>query len=483
MKTVLNSKFKWFVALSLGVMLTAFGQKKTKEYTERFSVNDDVTIDVNTSYTDVEFETWDRDEVRVEARIEVEGISEEEAEKYFENWDFEAVGNSGKVKITAKSGSRSFMVRRENKRGNELFPDDDMDFDFKFDFKMPDIEEDIEKMELEPMIRELTEIAKLPPMLFKNFSEFSFDYEAYKEDGEEYLEKWKKEFKENFDKNFKKDFKVWQEELEERKEELEGRKREMEEQREEVRRRYKEVARERERAVEKRQKAIQEMKREMEKKREANTFFYRVDSKDKNIKVKKTIKIKMPKDAKLKMNVRHGEVKLAENFKNIRATLSHTRLLAATVDGEQTFIEASYSPVIVDRWNMGKLKVNYVKNVAIKNVKNVDLLSTSSDVIIGNITGDAMIKGNFGKLEIENVANTFKALEIILDNTDAVIMLPKSAFDFYCSTSSSKINIPEKLTVNISKTYAGKLIKGYYRQKNSNKNINLTATYSDVVIR
>ena len=473
MKTVLNSKFNWFLALSLSVFITASGQKRTKEFTERFSVNNDVTVAVNTSYTDVEFETWNRNEVEVQAYIEVEGISEEDAKTYFDAWDFEAIGNSTKISITTKSGPDFFAIRREV----PVPPQEEMDFDFNFDFEIPEIEE------MEPMLMELKEIPPLPPVLLEGLSQVSFDYEAYKEDGEAYLERWKKEFKENFDKNFKEKFNVWQEELKARTEVMEARKEEMEKHREAIKNRYKAAAKERKKALEERKKAMEKMKKEMAAKRKANTFFYRTDSEDRNIKVKKIIKIKMPKDAKLKMNVRHGEVKLAENFKNIKATLSHTRLLADRVDGEHTYIEASYSPVLVERWNKGRLKVNYGKDVAIKNIENVNLLSTSSNIIIGTITGDAVIKGNLGKLEIENITNNFKTLEVILENTDAVIALPKPAFDFYCNTSNSTVNFPKQLYIDVSKNHSGKLVKGYHKQRNSAKNFNLTAIYSDVIIR
>ncbi len=69
------------------------------------------------------------------------------------------------------------------------------------------------------------------------------------------------------------------------------------------------------------------------------------------------------------MNVRHGEVKLAENTNNIDATLSHASLLAATIDGDKTMVMASYSPVSVEKWNYGQLHTDYSENVDLKEVK------------------------------------------------------------------------------------------------------------------
>ena len=481
-----KSRFKWLLALVTGCVITAFGQKQTKYYSESFSVNEDVTIDVNTSYTDVEFETWNKDVVEIEAFIEVEGISKEEAEAYFKGWDFEALGNSGKVSITAKSGPRLFTARK----GKPLFSPGEMDFDFKFE--MPEMEE-LQEMEelarIEPLMLKLKELPPMPPIPFDNFGNFSFDYEAYKEEGDAYLERWKKEFTENFDRNFKPKFEAWKKELEARNKELQAHERDIEKYRakaeinREKLKRIKEAQHEKMAKIRASVREARKVRAKAEREKRSNVFYFKEGAEDKNIKVKKTIKIKMPKGARLKMDIRHGEVKLAENFKNIKATLSHTRLLAARVDGAETHIEASFSPILVEHWNKGKLKVNYVKNVALKHVKSVDLSSTSSDVVIGNIADNALIKGSFGKLEIKNVSNNFKHLDMVLDNTDAIVVLPRSAFNFYCNTTNSKVNFPDQLRIDVTKKYAGLLAKGYHRQKNSNKNINLTAMYSEVVIR
>ena len=44
-------------------------------------MNPDVTIVINATHTDVDIETWNKNEVSIEAVIEVEGVSKKEAEK------------------------------------------------------------------------------------------------------------------------------------------------------------------------------------------------------------------------------------------------------------------------------------------------------------------------------------------------------------------------------------------------------------------
>ena len=114
-----------------------------------------------------------------------------------------------------------------------------------------------------------------------------------------------------------------------------------------------------------------------------NVFYFSSDGKHKEYKVKKRIIIKMPKYIKLNMNVRHGEVKLAENTKNINASLSYASLLASTIEGVNTDIRVSYSPVVVQNWNYGRLRADYSDKVNLKEVKELRLNSVSSNVVIG----------------------------------------------------------------------------------------------------
>ena len=500
MKHIQIRKFSLFTISFLAFSVIVFAQKQSKNYKETFNVNRDVVIDINTSYADIEFETWNKNVVEVEGTLEVEGLTKEDAEDYFKSWAFEVVGNSSKVTISTKPSHWKHKV-------NDLTFVSGSEVDFHL---VPNVE--IEHIIAD--VHEIHEIAPVPPVppLPVNFNNFSFDYEAYRRDGDKYLEEWKKEFKENFNESedFKNNIEKWKMEVEHHREALEQHKEELEQRREEMIKRREEMIERRQEMNEKRSEARQKQHEAREEhrmiiqealnearndRREAvikikesgskpNVFYFSSDDgHDKNLKVKKTIKVKLPKNASLKMNVRHGEVKLAENFENINATLSHTRLLASVIDGENSIIEASYSPVLVDNWNYGELKVNYVKNVELKNVKSLKLVSESSSVILGNISEDAIINGNFGDLKIENVQNDFKRLEIVLNNTNAIIVLPNTAFDFYSSSSDSKVDFPKRLQLDITKKYSNQLAKGFNENKSSNKNVSIVAAFSDVEIK
>lgn len=165
-------KYK-IVSLLLLLAISVQAQKFDKKITEKFKVNSDVIIEIYTAHTDVDIETWNRNEVSVEAVIEVEGVSKKEAEKIFKNWKFEALANKNKVEIVSMSDNSFFEF------------DGDFDFDFpEMDieiphFEIPDInflDFDFSEMDIE-----------IPEM---EMEEFEFDYDAYKKDAS-YLKGYK----------------------------------------------------------------------------------------------------------------------------------------------------------------------------------------------------------------------------------------------------------------------------------------------------
>ncbi|HAT64575.1 MAG TPA: hypothetical protein DCS66_08225, partial [Flavobacteriaceae bacterium] len=89
-------------------------------------------------------------------------------------------------------------------------------------------------------------------------------------------------------------------------------------------------------------------------------------------KANKTIIVRMPKGTKTNVNVRHGELKMANAY-NMKATLNYSPLTANSIDGGQTLINASYAPVYVNSWNNGSLKVNYVEDCRLNTVSEINL--------------------------------------------------------------------------------------------------------------
>ncbi len=480
-------RFKLITLIVSLLVVGAYGQKQSKSYNEVFNVNAETILDINTSNTDIEFETWDKNQISVEAIVEIEGATPEEAEKYFEDRSIEIVGNSQKVEISTRTNNtwlfgQTMEGLQDLQDLNIVIPD--------FHFEMPEIPE---MPDMEDFIIDLRDMP-MPPV-----PAIDFDYEAYKKDGEKYLEKWQKKFQKGFNKDYEKKMEAWSKrmelrgaEIEKRQEErqsrrtemmkkrMEGQERRMEKQAEAMEKRAAEM----EKRVEEREKQreLLEKQHEMHEK-EANIFYYSHDGQNKNYKVKKTIKIKMPKGTKIKMNVRHGEVKLAENTKNINAKLSYSSLEAYTIDGDKTIIKTSYSPVSVQKWNYGLLQADYSENVDLREVLNLRLSATSSDVTIDKLLKSLVVNNKMGPLKINSVSKDFKEMDISLQNGEFMCNLPATAFVIEVDGTLSELKVPSSLHLDKTKNHNTTVYKGYNISRNTDKSILINSKYSEVVLK
>ncbi|MDX1334039.1 MAG: hypothetical protein R3252_13500, partial [Robiginitalea sp.] len=138
------------VAGVFGITSASLGQE-AKSYKESFKVKPDVVVELNTSYADIEFETWNRNEVEVEATVELEGATAEEAAAYFGREGVEILGNSSEVKVRTQAERWEFHF------------DHDMDFNFEdFDVVVPEIP-DVAPL-VEEIMEQIPEMVSMPPM-------------------------------------------------------------------------------------------------------------------------------------------------------------------------------------------------------------------------------------------------------------------------------------------------------------------------------
>ena len=193
------------------------------------------------------------------------------------------------------------------------------------------------------------------------------------------------------------------------------------------------------------------------------------------------IKIKMPKDAKLDLNVRHGEVKLGA-VNNIKANLNYSTFVANTVDGGETSINVSYAPIYVKHWKNGALGADYVDTCVINQADNITMEANSSNVTFGVLSKDAMLNGSYGALVINNFGSEFESVALNLDNTDANIFLPEVALDLFFNGRKSSIDLPSGMQATSNEMNGNSMLKGYHINSNSNRLINITAAYSNIKV-
>ncbi len=198
---------------------------------------------------------------------------------------------------------------------------------------------------------------------------------------------------------------------------------------------------------------------------------------------KKLLKIRMPRNGRLKLQVRYGDVKLDGTTKNLQADLAHSNFMASTITGEKTNLNVAYTPVQVKKWDYGVLNASYVNNLNIDRARSIKLTSNSSDVRLQQLGINGIFRGTFGELVIEDVAKDFTSLDIVLENSDLKLDLPDVAYNFRYSGNKSQVKLPKDLSVKSSKSYDNQKLNGYNKNKNAEATVSITASFSDVLLK
>ncbi|MBX2828017.1 MAG: hypothetical protein KTR22_07630 [Flavobacteriaceae bacterium] len=201
---------------------------------------------------------------------------------------------------------------------------------------------------------------------------------------------------------------------------------------------------------------------------------------EESLEAKKTIIIRMPKNTRTDINVRHGEVKMADAY-NLKADLDYSMLTANSIDGGETLINASYAPVYINNWKEGVLDLQFVDDCKLNIVNTISLQANSSNVNVNAIESEAFLSGSFGNLFIKEIDPGFSNIDIVLENTDAYLDLPNSSFSFLYSGKKSRLETPSELeVVSHNKNSTHTMIKGYKGSKGSSRSVTINASYSNV---
>lgn len=488
------------VALCFLVMGSLGAQNKLTKVSQSIKVDKDVVIDLNSSHCNIVFDTWNKDVVEIEAYMEGEKLSDDQLQKALKSWKVDVDATQSQISINATGGGSPHWVMRTS-------GDDDVKVilkELKYELaEMPEMDFDVHVVEV-PEIPELLEMPELPelPELPEGIHSFHFDYEAYKKDGEKYLKKYTEQFESKFGKDFEEKMQAWGEKFGKEWGENYGKQMEawakqfeshwnqeafaekmaewgeryaerMEAQAE----RHAENAERIAEAHQARMEAHKERAKEHAKQaKERDKKVIKIIEEKSSIDAKKTIKIKMPKKAKLKVNVRYGEIEFAANVDNLEANVSHAKFKAQRIDGSLTSINASYSPVFVSHWNLGELNLNYVRHADLEHVNHLVLNAVSSNVDVAKLSGSAVIDGNIGDLSIAEIDDSFSNLNVILQNSNAIIALPKVKCNVNYKGTHSQFSHPKNKTKGSTSNFSS-------TSANSGKSIVVNAKYSDVIMK
>ncbi|PWG04898.1 hypothetical protein [Polaribacter aquimarinus] len=433
---------------------SAFAQKFDKKITENFKTNKDVEVEINATNTEINVTSWNKNEVQVQAFIEIEGLSKIEAEKYFKNWDFEALGNSRKVEITSK-GSYGIGAK------TDFIFFNDMDFSFP-DINIPDID-----------------VIVLPEMNFDFMSDFDFDFEDLDDLEDSIGKNGRYDFRWNDgkDKIVIKTKKEW--EAFKKTKKYKELKKKMAESKEKLRKEFKESKAKMKKQFAKAKvefakvdkiKIKEKLAKAQAKLKEIKFNFHSNDSgkliiDGKEIKIKKRLEIKVPKNATFDLNTRHCKVKLPNTVAS--GNVKYGSFNANNLIGGKLTID--YSKVNINNLNTCSLFLNNVTDAKIASVTNAFLSNNSSGVNILRINEKAKVKDKFGKLIIESFHPNFTEFILDLSYSDATITLGKVASRFKYEVN--RVKLDNKRTALFSKN------------KTSNNLVKVLGEYSSIIIK
>ena len=88
MKLFKTNNYVYFLLGTVLTLTSSYGQVLTKTQQLEFQVKSDVAIELNSKYTNIEFELTENNTVNIEAVMDIEGLSQAEVEAYFKKWDF-----------------------------------------------------------------------------------------------------------------------------------------------------------------------------------------------------------------------------------------------------------------------------------------------------------------------------------------------------------------------------------------------------------
>ncbi|CAM1341532.1 hypothetical protein [Tenacibaculum aestuarii] len=461
--------FKQFKISVFSLFITGVvaAQQYNKKFSENFKTNKDVVVNINASNAEIDVTTWNKNEVLVEAIVEIEGLDKKEAQKYLDNWKFEALGNKSKVQINANRST----FRSVGSENIVFFNSSDNNYPRVFQFDSDDKVVVVPEMPELPEVRipEMPEMPEIPEIeipeinfeeIVTGLEEVEFDFDKYAKDGDNYFFQWKdgvnditiksKKEWEEFKKTAKyKEFKKLQEERKkEIQEELkkikverinqEELRREVAKARAEVRKiNREEIRKEMAKAREEMHKAREEMhkaRREMNKNRVSYSFSS--DSNNfmvngKKVKVTKKIMVKVPKSATFDLNTRHCKVTLPKT--KASGKVSYGTFKADALDGGK--LTVSFSPVTINSLNACTLFLNNVTDAQLASVTNATVNSNSSGVVVNNVYNDVEVTNKFGNLTIAKVHPNPNSFKVFLNYSDATVNLSelKDKLDFKVS--------------------------------------------------
>ena len=271
---------------------------------QEYKANSDVAITIEASYAEIEIIEWNKNKVEVQGIMEVQGLPEEKAKDLFKDWDISAQATPDKISIRSVSsnfGNEYFFINSDKYLGNVVVDIPHIsgmivDIMDSVNFVLPEFENfpDID--------------INIPQSFHFDHDSIAFDFEEF-QNSSDYLEQWQERNKGDLER-LKAELKKNNAEMALNQKEMQ---REIERAKVEVQNAMKEVRKEMIEAEVKVKREMEHYKAERQRMiekgaKEREYQVKKIMEKRHSVKVKKTIRIKVPKNARLEMDVDYCKI-------------------------------------------------------------------------------------------------------------------------------------------------------------------------------
>ncbi|UMB54884.1 hypothetical protein MKD41_05275 [Lutibacter sp. A64] len=353
-------------------------QNFNKKLSELFKVNGDVEIELSASFTDVEIEIWDRDEVSVEAVMYVTGVEKKEADLLLKQWRFEALANKSKVQIT--SSFDTDFIRSTASTSNDIYPF--LTFD----------DEDILKKDFGFVEQHFLQLP-------------TFDFNEYKADSN-YLKNYQAVLAKTVDEFGSKSIKLKYD------------------------------------SIQKILESNRLPKNLGNNKYTATITYRMPLPKeevDETRKVEKKLKIKVPKNASFNLNVSKGNVGISKSNNKLLINMEYGSFTGGVLTGLDNKLTFKGTHINISELNSGSVFLNNASNAIFGKLNTVFIDSNYSYVGVDVVGRNITFNQQFGGLYISSLISDFEKLKINLEYAMVKIPLKAITTNFWLDTKKSKI--------------------------------------------
>jgi len=408
-------------------------------------------VTISSNYTNLKLEQVEGDDIVVEAHMEIDGLSQEEAKAYFNQWEIHTAINNKTLSINPRLNGDSNTDWQKHGYYEGYFLNKN---------QLAAISNDSEALK---NVRNREQEEKEHQHNTTSQDKF-FDREAYINQGDAYLLEWQKEHNEKIGKRW------FNKTRQERKAMLKIPKSTM------ANKPAKEATPLKGQKLSIAKKVQQEAKLKKNQLPHAN-----VRPLKKRTVIKRTLKVGIPYNLGISMDMKHGKVLMSNDIHLLSADLKYVLFEAKSIGGHNTTIKGRYSNFEIGHWKSGTLDIAFSDFVLIDRAEELSVTSNSSVVAIDTVTKRINAQGNYKMLSLD-LAPTLVSVKLdIIDSKKVWLKLPDTQYNLYYSGKNSKLIHPAKFTLQPGNDHSEEVLE-YAPLPNNLPNINISTASSTMQI-